>query len=78
MSEYEVSREEADATEEPAPTGEFAADAAEEPFEEYADPQYADPQEWISGLIAKLERAEQGIGSGPRDALMARIKLAQA
>ena len=78
MSEYEVSREEADATEEPAPTGEFAADAAEEPVEEYADPQYADPQEWISGLIAKLERAEQGIGSGPRDALMARIKLAQA
>jgi len=49
----------------------------EEPVEEYAEP-YADPQEWISGLIAKLERAEQGIGSGPRDALMARIKLAQA
>ena len=49
----------------------------EDPVEEYADP-YADPQEWISSLIAKVERAEQGIGSGPRDALMARIKLAQA
>jgi hypothetical protein len=48
-------------------------DSMEEPVEEYAD-----PQEWISGLIADLERAEQGIGSGPRDALMARIKLAQA
>ncbi|MEY9862299.1 hypothetical protein ABH935_007944 [Catenulispora sp. GAS73] len=50
---------------------------ADDPVEEYADP-YADPQEWISSLIAKVERAEQGIGSGPRDALMARIKLAQA
>jgi len=49
----------------------------EDPVEDYADP-YADPQEWISSLIAKVERAEQGIGSGPRDALMARIKLAQA
>ncbi|MFD0637787.1 hypothetical protein ACFQ9X_45780 [Catenulispora yoronensis] len=46
-----------------------------EPVEEYLD---ADPQQWISGLIADLERAEQGIGSGPRDVLMARIKLAQA
>jgi hypothetical protein len=55
-------------------------DPVEEPadaVEEYADP-YADPQEWISSLIAKVEQAEQGIGSGPRDALMARIKLAQA
>ena len=52
-------------------------ESAEEPVEEYAEP-YADPQEWISSLVAKLERAEQGIGSGPRDALMARIKLAQA
>ena len=68
MTEYEVGRE-VEEPEEPA--------AAGEPVEEYADP-YADPQEWISGLIAKLERAEQGIGSGPRDALMARIKLAQA
>ncbi|WP_194915420.1 hypothetical protein [Catenulispora rubra] len=49
----------------------------EDAVEDYADP-YADPQEWISSLIAKVERAEQGIGSGPRDALMARIKLAQA
>jgi hypothetical protein len=68
MTEYELGRE-ADELEEPV--------AAGEPVEEYADP-YADPQEWISGLVAKLERAEQGIGSGPRDALMARIKLAQA
>ena len=68
MTEYELGQA-ADELEEPA--------AAGEPVEEYADP-YADPQEWISGLIAKLERAEQGIGSGPRDALMARIKLAQA
>ena len=52
-------------------------DPAEDAVEEYADP-YADPQEWLSSLIAKVERAEQGIGSGPRDALMARIKLAQA
>lgn len=54
-----------------------ADEPIDEPVEEYAEP-YADPQEWISGLVAKLERAEQGIGSGPRDALMARIKLAQA
>ena len=46
-----------------------------EPVEDYVD---SDPQQWISGLIADLERAEQGIGSGPRDVLMARIKLAQA
>lgn len=83
MSEYGVGRA-ADAGEEPVPpggadeaAGETVDDLIEEPVEEYAEP-YADPQEWISGLVAKLERAEQGIGSGPRDALMARIKLAQA
>lgn len=87
MSEYGVGRD-PDTGEDPALSGtpgepadetgaEVAEDLIEEPVEEYAEP-YADPQEWISGLIAKLERAEQGIGSGPRDALMARIKLAQA
>lgn len=89
MSEYGVGR--ADAAEEPdaARAGRTTEESAEdlvmepvdelveEPVEDYAEP-YADPQEWISGLVAKLERAEQGIGSGPRDALMARIKLAQA
>lgn len=68
-----------DLAEEPAE--EPAEDPTEEPVEEYAEAyaeSYADPQAWISSLIAKLERAEQGIGSGPRDALMARIKLAQA
>ena len=65
-----------------------AEEPAEDPTEEPVDrspaagkplhESYADPQAWISSLIAKLERAEQGIGSGPRDALMARIKLAQA
>ncbi|WP_194926338.1 hypothetical protein [Catenulispora pinisilvae] len=82
MSEYGVGREHADTTAEPVPTGEpgdlvaegeLIAEPVEEPVEEYAD-----PQEWIGGLISALEQAEQGIGSGPRDALMARIKLAQA
>ena len=74
MSEYGVGRD-AGAGEEPAE--DRAEEPIEEAVEEYAEP-YADPQEWISSLIAELERAEQGIGSGPRDALMARIKLAQA
>jgi hypothetical protein len=90
MSEYGIGRE-ADTDEEPAAAGELveelaeesAEESAEEPAEaeEYAESygeSYADPQEWIGSLIAKLDRAEQGIGSGPRDALMARIKLAQA
>ncbi|MBS2552555.1 hypothetical protein KGQ19_37440 [Catenulispora sp. NL8] len=82
MSEYGVGRDQVDTTAEPVPAGEpgdlvaegeLIAEPVEEPVEEYAD-----PQEWIGGLISALERAEQGIGSGPRDALMARIKLAQA
>ena len=52
-------------------------ESVDEPAPEVVE-EYADPQEWIGGLISALERAEQGIGSGPRDALMARIKLAQA
>jgi hypothetical protein len=39
----------------------------------------ADPQEWLDQLTAELRRAEQGsFGSGPRDALAARVRLAQA
>jgi hypothetical protein len=73
MSEYGVGRE----AEAAGPGDEPLEEPVEEYTEPYAEP-YADPQEWISSLTADLERAEQGIGSGPRDVLMARIKLAQA
>ena len=88
MSEYGIGRGDgeaaSDVTDSPEeqlpigdPGGDPSGDAAAEPVEEPVE-EYADPQEWIRGLITALERAEQGIGSGPRDVLMARIKLAQA
>lgn len=69
-------RSEPDETEYAAEPEDVDQVSDDEPEQQFEGP--ADPQEWIDQLIQVLLTAEQGIGAGPRDALMARIKLAQA
>ena len=83
--EREVERERAEALRAESEAGTESmteADEDELPDEESSEVEQdgpADPQEWLDRLTEELRRAEQGsFGSGPRDALAARIRLAQA